>query len=870
MNILDTTERYLKLGFGVVYIPPGTKGPRTQGWQKNPVTTLDQAQKVWAHDGGVGLHHASSSTATLDIDHKEHAERAFAALDLDLNELLNRPGPKIVGKNGAKPLYCVPEGVKLSRRALVWRPPEDKPVTVFELRAGNVQDVLPPSKHPETGNAYEWMPHLPESRDDIPMLPDNLLKIWQAWPIYKAQMEQASPWFTPPTNVTGRTDVTGGVIGVFNERYGVREILERNGYVLKGSDRYLSPSSSTNLPGVSILESNGLECAYSHHASDSLADGHRHDAFSVFCILEHGNDVKAAVKVAAAELGLAFTARPEPKPAFGTTKEEKEPRKSQATELVALVTASGTELFKNPDDEPYLTVTVDNHQETYRLRSKGARAWLRRLCRMETGKSIGGHALQDALNDLEGIALYDGETHEVHVRLAEHRGNILLDLGDATHRIVRITPQGWHIEAHSPVKFIRPKALAALPLPVTGGSLAELWKLLNVASEDRVLLASWLVKALTPKGPYPLLPFHGEQGSAKSTTARAVRALVDPSSVPLRSEPRNSHDLMIAATSSWVPTFDNLSTISKELSDAFCVLSTGGGRATRTLYSDDEETILSAQRPVIMTAISDIATRPDLLDRCIILYLPRITDAKRQSEQTFWKSFERAHGRILGSLLTAVSAGLTRAPHVQLTELPRMADFAVWAVACEEALGFEAGSFMARYNEVRKDANELALDTSPLPPVLRTFVEGQGGEWQGSASELLDALTAHLQAADDERTLRGREWPKRADKLSSALRRYAPNLRATGLELEFGRTGKKRSITLRIEAQSSVTGVTSVSENGSCRDARTREGDAADDATFSGSVNNAGASRTCPPPGSDEGDATDATKRNNSKWSVEL
>lgn len=638
--------------------------------------------------------------------------------------------------------------------------------------------------------------------------------------------------------------------------------------VLNRADRYLSPSSRTGSPGVSILKGDdGLERAFSHHASDLLADGHSYDAFSVYSILEHRGDVSAAVRAAAAELGMAFEARPETKTRGGTTKEEKEPRKSQATELVELATASGAELFHTPDDEPYITVTVNNHHETYRLKSKGAKSWLRRLYRAARGKSIGGQALQDALNDLEGTALFDGEVHAVHVRLAEYRGDIILDLGDESHRVVQVTPLDWHVEARNPVKFVRSRALAALPLPVRGGDLNELWGLLNVAAADRVLVAAWLAKALTPDGPYPLLPLHGEQGSAKSTTARALRVLVDPSTTPLRSEPRSPHDLMIATTSSWVPTFDNLSHISSELSDALCVLSTGGGFAARTLYTDDEETILSAQRPVIMTAISDIATRPDLLDRCIILYLPQIKDAQRKSEKAFWTLFNHAHGRVLGALLTAVLAGLARVSSVQLAELPRMADFAVWAVACEKALGFAAGSFMARYSEVRKDANELALDTSPLPPVLRAFAEAEGGSWQGSASDLLNALTAHLQATEDDRTLKAREWLKRADKLSGTLRRYAPNLRATGLDIEFERTSEQRSIILRLAA-SGVTSVTGVSNEE--RDTRTCEGDARDDAKAYGSVNH---QQTAGPGSTPEGDAhdtNDATEHVVPKWEVAL
>lgn len=531
---------------------------------------------------------------------------------------------------------------------------------------------------------------------------------------------------------------------------------------------------------------------------------------------------------------------PEGKPAAPESEpDEKEPRRSQASELYDLVKTSGAELFHTPDDEPHITITVDGHLETYRLKSKGARAWLRHLYRAETGKTIGGQALQDALNDLEGVALFDGREHGVFVRLAWDADDVVLDLGDSSHRVVRVNRTGYRIETISPVKFVRPKALAALPVPEAGGSISELWELLNISDDDRPLVTGWLVAALRPSGPYPILALHGEQGSAKSTTARALRALVDPSTAPLRSEPRDARDLMIAATSSWAPAFDNISSISPALSDALCILSTGGGFASRALYTDDEEVILTAQRPVILTGIADVATRPDLLDRCLVLYLPRIKDGERRPESTFWRAFGEAHGRILGALLTAVSAGLRGVDTVKLAELPRMADFAIWAVACEESTVPKVDGFITRYGANRAAANELALDATPLPQVLRELVEGQPERtWQGNATELLAALNLLLQNRQDDRTPKLKEWPKRADKLSGAVRRYAPNLRATGLEVDFTQetTGQKRKlIILRRVGQTSETSETSETELDDDREGREKGGFAssfANDASF--------------------------------------
>lgn len=122
---------------------------------------------------------------------------------------------------------------------------------------------------------------------------------------------------------------------------------------------------------------------------------------------------------------------------------------------------------------------------------------------------------------------------------------------------------------------------------------------------------------------------------AESTTARVLRALVEPNEAPLRGEPSNPRDLAISANNSWCLGFDNLSSVKGWLSDAWCRLATGGGYSTRALYTDDGEKILQGMRPVLITAIDIGTAREDLLDRALGILAPLISAEHRETENQF-------------------------------------------------------------------------------------------------------------------------------------------------------------------------------------------------------------------------------------------
>ena len=389
----------------------------------------------------------------------------------------------------------------------------------------------------------------------------------------------------------------------------------------------------------------------------------------------------------------------------------------------------------------------------------------------------------DFILALQGLAKYEGAEHPVFIRLAEKDGNIYLDLGNDKWGVVEITAEGWNVISNPPVKFVRPRSLLTLPKPERGGSIGELSRFINVKDDDRILVVGFLLYCLNPNGPFPILIVQGEQGSAKSTFGRVIRSLIDPSSAMLRSAPKSEQDLMIAAQNGWLLSFDNLSNLSPAMSDSLCRLATGGGLSTRKLYTDGEESIFEATRPICLNGITEFATRDDLLDRALIVKLPSIPPSKRMEEKVFWAEFKEVRPKILGALLDGVSAALKNIPDVKLAELPRMADFAKFATAAEPAFGWSDGAFMDAYIKNRDLGREIVLEADS---VAQAILNWNPASWYGSATELLVELGLHV----PENLVRSQYWPKSASALSNRLSRLLPALREKGFDIEWTSEGK--------------------------------------------------------------------------------
>jgi hypothetical protein len=330
---------------------------------------------------------------------------------------------------------------------------------------------------------------------------------------------------------------------------------------------------------------------------------------------------------------------------------ESERGPTQAEVLISIATKEA-DLFHAPDDAAFADVWINGHRETWPVRMKGFRRWLTRKFFEATGGAPSTEAMQQALNLIEARAHFDGPERVVYVRVAGLNGKLYLDLCDKEWRAIEIDDTGWRIVDAPPVHFRRAAGMKPLPVPVVGGSINDLLPFLNIKpgdpskpNPDFALTVAWLLAALRNRGPYPVKALAGEHGVAKSTFTKILRALIDPNSTPLRALPREDRDLFIAATNSYVLAFDNVSGLPDWISDTLCRLATGGGFSTRQLYTDQDEILFEATRPIILNGIEEIVTRPDLVDRAIILTLEPIARERRRSEEEFWAEFEAARDR---------------------------------------------------------------------------------------------------------------------------------------------------------------------------------------------------------------------------------
>ena len=475
-------------------------------------------------------------------------------------------------------------------------------------------------------------------------------------------------------------------------------------------------------------------------------------------------------------------------------------RRRQADELLDFV--AEIELWHSPDRDPYATIPVNGHVENWPIRSKGFRLWLAEQYFRHTSRGASSQATEDALRTIEAIAISNGAEHTPWLRLGAQGDEIYLDLCDAQWHAIHISEIGWSLVDRAPCKFLRTPAMAPLPEPEVGGSIDELRAFTELDDDSFMLIVAWLVQAFNPSGPYPVLAIYGGSGSGKTSLARLLRSMIDPSLAPDRAPPRDESGLCLAAKNCWVLALDNLSGISPWLSDAMCRLSTGGGISNRVLYTNDEEQIYFLKRPQVFTAIPEAARRDDLVSRLIAITPPPLPTFGRRTEAEFAAEADKIRPLVLGALLDAVASALRHRTEIPPVQLPRMADFATWIWRACPGLGWEPKAFLDAYDRSQAAGADIVFEADGLGAAIVDLLgllpaDDDGcRRWTGTSTKLLNDLPV------DEKGRKARWWPAQ-NQVRNRLRRLQQTLAARGiiLDLETRASGHGRERLIMITAQ---------------------------------------------------------------------
>lgn len=476
-----------------------------------------------------------------------------------------------------------------------------------------------------------------------------------------------------------------------------------------------------------------------------------------------------------------------PPPASATEEDDEESgstKDSLASQLVAFA-RSRVELFHNEDHDAF--ALVHDIETTYHLNSSRFKSWFMAEFYKTTGKAARDQSVREALQVLEGLALHDAEQKPVHVRVAKVEQAYLIDLAqDGNSIAAKIEAGSWSLVQQHEGRFLRPETMRPMPTPIAAAdsSIHDLWQFVNVPEQARLLVLAWLLESLRPEGAFPVLEILGEAGSAKSTTQRYLRTLIDPNASNLRSPPKTVEDLFITAGVNWVVSFENVSHLSAPLQDGLCVLATGGGYAKRKLYSDGDESVINVMRPVVLNGISACVTAHDLIDRAVCIEPQRIE--KRQEDTQIEQAFQAAYPSLLASLFDLMARTLAELPTTQLPESEniRMAGFARLGLAMERALGAPQGEFLRQFHAARSESISRTIDSSPVALAFIDWFESQAGQGRDIPVKQLFAEVERFKSLGAE------AWPKTAKGFGDALRRAATSLRYVGIEVKsLGKIG---------------------------------------------------------------------------------
>jgi hypothetical protein len=300
---------------------------------------------------------------------------------------------------------------------------------------------------------------------------------------------------------------------------------------------------------------------------------------------------------------------------------------------------------------------VGNRREVINIDSTAGGDYILDVFNSFTGKLPPKSQIDNIRSMLRTEARRAGNRMMVHQRIATRKGVRYVDLGDSEGRCIVIAGGSWHIDDDLDVAFVRGRGYGVLPLPIRPRDASAAYRILRdwlknglgVSQPLRGLVIVTLLAWLRTGNAYPVLLLYGSAGSGKTVAAKLIMMLIDPTeSEKLPSIGMDTEHIAAAAQHRHILSFDNLSKLSAAHQDTLCTCATGGEIIGRRLYSNGDIAVLPIHRPVLMTAVQPVITRPDLMSRAIpVEFAP---PANRRGEDEIMAEFMDLRPELLGAL----------------------------------------------------------------------------------------------------------------------------------------------------------------------------------------------------------------------------
>lgn len=466
------------------------------------------------------------------------------------------------------------------------------------------------------------------------------------------------------------------------------------------------------------------------------------------------------------------------KPDKNIVKTDSFKNETQANTIIRLVEEKDTMLFHDNAKNPYAAVVIDGHREVWSIDNSDFNTWLNGLYYSSEKKPAKKDSVSQAKEVLKAKAVFDNKKEiSLDTRVSQLENVFWYNLSNDNWQAVSITSGGWEIVDNPPILFKRYRHQISQLYPSKNGDIRKILQYINLR-ENHTLFLCWLVCCFVPNIPHAMPIFFGEKGAAKTTACILLKKLIDPSTLETLTLTKKPSSLAVNLQKHWFLPFDNVSRIDEETSDTLCRAITGGGIQQRKLFTDADDYIFTFQKCLALNGINNVASRPDLLDRAILIELSRIESNKRRELSALMKEFENDTPIILGGIFDTLSKAMCLYHKVKLDTFPRMADFARWGYAVGEALGGLGKEFYEQYNDNQEKRNIEILNTDIVATLIVAFMKDKN-EWKGLISELYNKLSE--MAPQYGINSKGKGFPAAPNALSRRLNSLKSNLKEASI-----------------------------------------------------------------------------------------